>query len=371
MSPRPSPDRMQSSAHVKSLPAKAKAGESSCSKSSAKQQRPKDKPKRPLSAYNLFFQHERDRLLRGIHSPFGYSHDANHCTLGRDPSKRANRSKKARPPPHGKIGFAQLAKTIGANWKVLDKPGKEYFETLAAAEKGRYQRELEIWKSKRANSGNCVSMKSSLPSSSTLVASLPSPTVSTGSLPPLVIVTPPNAAEPLPSIPPTTTRNSDGSSYHQHHHYSTSILPPAPPLSYNAHGPPSHPRSSLPQSHQQQGWLDWKSAPQPSSMSYPSHCSHYQQDLAPYCGSSYNNTSMVSGHIDQHHHQQWHNVASEQKKEREAAAYPSRSSDVCSSAKGPGEEVAQGDLLAADRMSSAVENPKDVLDFLANFVRDA
>lgn len=111
---------------------------------------PKAKPKRPLSAYNLFFQYERDRLLRSKPSKAGQSHEQMHMTIHIDPSERRNRSKTVRPPPHGKIGFAELAKMIGQRWKSLDSKSREHFQGLAAIEKKRYVEECQEWKARVA-----------------------------------------------------------------------------------------------------------------------------------------------------------------------------------------------------------------------------
>ena len=67
-----------------------------------------------------------------------------HMTIHNDPSERRNRS--VRPPPHGKIGFAELAKIIGAKWKSLDDPARKHFQDLAAVEKKRYVKECKEWK---------------------------------------------------------------------------------------------------------------------------------------------------------------------------------------------------------------------------------
>ena len=107
---------------------------------------PDAKPKRPLSAYNLFFQYERDMLLRSKPSKEGQSHESMHMTIHNDPSERRNRSKTVRPPPHGKIGFAELAKIIGSKWKSLDDPARKHFQDLAAVEKKRYVKECKEWK---------------------------------------------------------------------------------------------------------------------------------------------------------------------------------------------------------------------------------
>ena len=74
-----------------------------------------DKPKRPLSAYNIFFQRERKALLNA----------------------------------QGKVGFAAMAKTISAKWKKMDAAEKEPLTQLAKADSARYQREMKVWKSQQ------------------------------------------------------------------------------------------------------------------------------------------------------------------------------------------------------------------------------
>eukprot|EP00816_Leptocylindrus_hargravesii_P010926 CAMPEP_0196815416 /NCGR_PEP_ID=MMETSP1362-20130617/49637_1 /TAXON_ID=163516 /ORGANISM="Leptocylindrus danicus, Strain CCMP1856" /LENGTH=191 /DNA_ID=CAMNT_0042192361 /DNA_START=61 /DNA_END=636 /DNA_ORIENTATION=- len=87
---------------------------------------PSGKPKRPLSAYNLFFRHERAKIV-GI--PVG--------------SSPANNGKKRRHvTSHGKIGFSELGRLIGKRWKQLDPVELQYFETLAAKEKRVYEVKL-------------------------------------------------------------------------------------------------------------------------------------------------------------------------------------------------------------------------------------
>ena len=88
--------------------------------------KPADKPKRPLSAYNLFFQHERNRIVGD--SP-----------AGADGNKRKHRKS------HGKIGFESLAKTIADKWKTLDKASKRPFEQQAKREKAIYAKKLQAW----------------------------------------------------------------------------------------------------------------------------------------------------------------------------------------------------------------------------------
>jgi HMG (high mobility group) box len=71
-------------------------------------------PKRPLSAYNLFFRDERQRLL-----------DAS-----------TNR----------KLGFAMLAKTVASRWKTLDDTARIAYNTTAAIEKNLYNAAVKVWR---------------------------------------------------------------------------------------------------------------------------------------------------------------------------------------------------------------------------------
>lgn len=91
-------------------------------KSRKKWKKPKDKPKRPLSAYNLFFRDERERLI---------------VSQGCKDGKPKN------------VGFAALAKHIGGKWKDLDDDSKKRYTVPAEIEQVRYKVELEAWKRKQ------------------------------------------------------------------------------------------------------------------------------------------------------------------------------------------------------------------------------
>lgn len=113
--------------------------------------KPKDKPKRPLSAYNLFFQHERERILAEL----GTNDD--------EPPKGGRRRSHRRS--HGKIGFAALARNIAEKWKTIEACDKTVFEEQAAIEKTRYKIELDKWNQTQRAATNKVTPQIPLPMS--------------------------------------------------------------------------------------------------------------------------------------------------------------------------------------------------------------
>lgn len=105
----------------------AKLGEPNESSKSSSEPKAKDdrsKPKRPLSAYNWFFQTERQKILEET------------------PTRKEGKPRRS----HGKIGFADLARMIAAKWKSLSKEERATYDEKAAIDKQRYQREMEEWK---------------------------------------------------------------------------------------------------------------------------------------------------------------------------------------------------------------------------------
>jgi HMG (high mobility group) box len=129
------------------------AGESTASRSgscfSRRKKKPKGMPKRPLSAYNLYFQAQRNKI-------------------------QAEREKDGEE--NAKIGFEELGKIIGKLWRDLESAEKKIYEKLAEKDGERYRKEMDAYremKNKRYDEE----------------ANRPLPTTSTNAASPLIVAT--------------------------------------------------------------------------------------------------------------------------------------------------------------------------------------
>lgn len=86
------------------------------------------RPKRPLSAYNIFFKEERARILAELPK-----------------EEEEDGDKKSKTGPHGKIGFENLAKTIGQRWKKISADDAAEYKKKAAVDMERYKEQMEVY----------------------------------------------------------------------------------------------------------------------------------------------------------------------------------------------------------------------------------
>ena len=133
-------------------------------------------PRRPLSAYNLFFSEERERILREIEKKEG-KNDGNDAddiekgVNGEEPEASKEEvdeekpkallrplipsQKKRRPhrKTHGKISFQELAKMVGERWKNLPDPERKYYQDLAHEDMKRQKVAMEEYYAKQNTTG--------------------------------------------------------------------------------------------------------------------------------------------------------------------------------------------------------------------------
>lgn len=107
-------------------------------KKTGRKKKPKGSPRRPLSAYNIFFKEERIRILASL--------PKQDATVKKGSRVRKNRN------PHHKISFATLGKTIGSRWKQIDKASRAHYEELAKKDSERYAREMKAFQKKQDSS---------------------------------------------------------------------------------------------------------------------------------------------------------------------------------------------------------------------------
>jgi len=102
--------------------------------------KPKDKPKRPLSAYNYFFKMERQRILKYVQrTPEDVFEEA---VVDAEEEKRLWTGTK-------KVSFEEMGKIIGKRWKSMESTELETYTKLAAGDAGRYKKEIKEWTEKK------------------------------------------------------------------------------------------------------------------------------------------------------------------------------------------------------------------------------
>jgi HMG (high mobility group) box len=96
-----------------------------------RRKRPKGMPKRPLSAYNLFFQMERVTVLASADKKHTSTEGVQEIDNGKTKMK--------------KVGFEELAKIVGKRWRLLSRVDRKKYEALAEKDSLRYRKEMDAF----------------------------------------------------------------------------------------------------------------------------------------------------------------------------------------------------------------------------------
>lgn len=107
----------------------------------ATRKKPKDKPKRPLSAYNYFFKEEREKILKILSADDPYK-------VEQDPTSQDFLSEAqitSLRKEGNKVSFEQMGKIIGARWKNIDPDRLAKFSEMASEDTERYKKEMQSY----------------------------------------------------------------------------------------------------------------------------------------------------------------------------------------------------------------------------------
>jgi hypothetical protein len=116
-------------------------------RTSLKQPKDKDKPKRALSAYNIFFKLTRSRIIAGFsdHGTTEETIDAVREIVANSTKRKPPNSRKHRNT-HNQITFGDLARRIADAWRTIDPDRKKIYEHYANLDMERYRRDMKNWK---------------------------------------------------------------------------------------------------------------------------------------------------------------------------------------------------------------------------------
>ena len=116
---------------------KASADDATAPKRARKRnKKPKDMPKRPLSAYNLFFADERERILSAQRQ--GIEQDDFILPTEEEAERQKQQGKKKAP-----VLFQALARCVGKRWSALNETEKKKYEAQAEEEMKKYRVKME------------------------------------------------------------------------------------------------------------------------------------------------------------------------------------------------------------------------------------
>lgn len=177
------PSRSKSASETKSKAVPAKRG---------RKPREKDMPKRPLSAYNLFFKDERQRILADLergHLPEDYRANAALALKDGVDGKRVGAAK-----------FQAIARTIAVRWKALSEEDRKPLEKMA-------EQEMKDYKVKKEEYNRKVAREAQMKSSSAAEHDEPSFSDADGSLEKISLKSAPKAsATPSKKEPKVDTK---------------------------------------------------------------------------------------------------------------------------------------------------------------------
>jgi hypothetical protein len=127
----------------------------------SQRKKPADMPRRPLSAYNLFFSAERQRILKEIEAEetggaFNAAAAEDEVEEGKDtcqallrPLVPAEARRRPHRKTHGKIGFQTLAQMVGQRWKQLSVDQRRVYQDLADKDMIRHKDAMEAYYKKQ------------------------------------------------------------------------------------------------------------------------------------------------------------------------------------------------------------------------------